>query len=100
VTCALCKQPIRGDQLTVGVTHYACEVQLTDSWRTDLDKVTAQRDQLLRLAKEATNGWACYATRKIEHDEIARLHREIEGVMGHDDWRRRPTGSSHEPTDD
>ncbi len=31
----------------------------------------------LLLAKEATNGWACYAKRKIEHDEIARLHRDI-----------------------
>lgn len=31
----------------------------------------------VRLAKEATNGWACYAKRQIEHDEIARLHREI-----------------------
>jgi len=32
----------------------------------------------LRLAKEATNGWACYAKRKAEHAEIARLHRAIE----------------------
>ena len=31
----------------------------------------------LRLAKEATNGWACYAKRESEHKEIARLHREI-----------------------
>ncbi len=31
----------------------------------------------LRLAREATNGWACYAKRKIEHDAIARLHQEI-----------------------
>lgn len=31
----------------------------------------------LRIAKEATNGWACYAKRKMEHVEIARLHREI-----------------------
>ncbi len=31
----------------------------------------------VRLAKEATNGWACYAKRKAEHDNIAHLHREI-----------------------
>jgi hypothetical protein len=31
----------------------------------------------LRLAKEATNGWACYAKRKVEHDNIAHLHHEI-----------------------
>lgn len=28
----------------------------------------------LTLAAEATNGWACYAKRNIEHDEITRLH--------------------------
>lgn len=36
----------------------------------------------LRLAKEATNGWACYAKRQAEHDEIARLHREIARLEG------------------
>lgn len=30
--------------------------------------------QALTLATEATNGWACYAKRRAEHDEIARLH--------------------------
>ena len=33
--------------------------------------------RLLRLAKRAVNGWACYARRKLEHDEIARLHAAI-----------------------
>jgi hypothetical protein len=79
--CALCKQPIQGDQRTVGVTHYACEVQLTDSWRADLDAVTKQRDDLLRIAQEATNGWACWARTKKEHDEIARLHGAIGSVQ-------------------
>jgi hypothetical protein len=31
----------------------------------------------LKLARYATNGWACFAKRKREFDEIARLHREI-----------------------
>lgn len=31
----------------------------------------------IRLAKEATNGWACYAKRKAEYENIAHLHREI-----------------------
>lgn len=31
----------------------------------------------LKLAKEATNGWACYSRTDRERDEIARLHREI-----------------------
>ena len=34
-------------------------------------------DRALRLAKEATNGWACYAKRILEYDNIAHLHREI-----------------------
>lgn len=34
-------------------------------------------DAALRLAAEATNGWACYAKRDIEHREIARLHHAI-----------------------
>jgi hypothetical protein len=34
----------------------------------------------LRLAMEATNGWACYAKRKIELDEIGRLHRELKAL--------------------
>ena len=34
----------------------------------------ATRDALLKLAREATNGWACHAKRNIEHAEIARIH--------------------------
>lgn len=34
----------------------------------------------LRLAKEATNGWACFARRETEHREIARLHQAIDVV--------------------
>jgi hypothetical protein len=34
----------------------------------------------VRLAMEATNGWACYAKRKIELDEIGRLHRELKAL--------------------
>lgn len=36
--------------------------------------------KLLTLAKEATNGWACYSKREIERDEIARLHRRIADI--------------------
>lgn len=32
---------------------------------------------LLKIAKEATNGWGCYARTKREHAEIARLHTAI-----------------------
>lgn len=48
--------------------------------RAEVQTLTAERDGLRTLAKEATNGWACYASRKIEHDEIARLHREIDAL--------------------
>lgn len=32
------------------------------------------------LAREATNGWACYAKRNIELDEIYRLHRALDAI--------------------
>lgn len=32
----------------------------------------------LKLAREATNGWACYARTNLEHKEIARLHKAID----------------------
>jgi hypothetical protein len=58
--------------LTMTRDHARIESQLTEA---------QQRIQLaLRLAKEATNGWACYATRKLEVDEIARLHKEIDDL--------------------
>jgi hypothetical protein len=34
--------------------------------------------ELVQLAKEATNGWACHAKTKREHDEITRLHTSID----------------------
>jgi len=51
------------------------------SFRTRLAATEWQRDTFRRLAKEATNGWACYATRDIEHKEISQLHREIDALM-------------------
>lgn len=46
-------------------------------WRAVAVKLGVQRYAAIRLAKEATNGWACYAKREIEHNEISRLHRAI-----------------------
>lgn len=40
----------------------------------------AQIATLVSIAKRAVNGWACYAKRQIEHEEIARLHREIDAL--------------------
>jgi hypothetical protein len=39
--------------------------------------VTDPLTEALALARRATNGWACYAKREIEHREIASLHQEI-----------------------
>ena len=39
-----------------------------------------QQERLRVLAKEAVNGWACHAKTKMEHNEIARLHREIDAL--------------------
>ncbi len=56
----------------------------------DVAALRAELDRMRTLAKEATNGWACYAKRKIEHDGIARLHREIDALAS--------TPPSQEPT--
>lgn len=74
MNCGLCKQPIRGDERYV-TDHYKCSADLHQSFRDDIS-------ELLRIAKEATNGWACYAKRQIEHDEIARLHAAIAEAEG------------------
>ena len=34
----------------------------------------------ISLGRQATNGWACYARTKLEHDDISRLHRELESA--------------------
>lgn len=56
-----------------------CNCGFADALRAALIPVPREPElrEALRLAKEATNGWACHAKRQIEHDEIARLHREI-----------------------
>ncbi len=66
--------------------HYAPESDIAELRRLQAEleaacadgaKAIEQRDGLLRLAKEATNGWACHARTQREHTEIARLHQEI-----------------------
>jgi len=37
--------------------------------------------EALTVCRFAVNGWGCYATRKAEHDEIARIHREIARIQ-------------------
>lgn len=39
-----------------------------------------QCDQALRLARQATKGWACYARTKAERGELARLRAGIDKV--------------------
>lgn len=62
-------------------------------WRQVAQGLGVEVARMKRLAKEATNGWACHATRKREHDEIARLHREIDAHVAEfgegDDIRAR-----------
>lgn len=55
------------------------EVEEIERVKRDL---LAQHDTLIQIAKEATNGWACYAKRVIELDEIARLHAAIAKAEG------------------
>jgi hypothetical protein len=43
----------------------------------------SEQDQLaaaVKLAREAANGWACYAKRRREHEEITRIHRALDEI--------------------
>lgn len=48
--------------------------------RATLSALSPHSERAIRLAKEAVNGWACYAKKNVEHDEIARLHSEIANI--------------------
>lgn len=50
MTCGLCKQPIRGDERYT-TDHYQCGADLTQSWRTDLDAMTARAKAAERRAQ-------------------------------------------------
>jgi hypothetical protein len=83
--CGICYHPLdRCSHCDVGAAC-ACQHDGRGTLVNECEehqKIRDERDALLRLAKHATNGWACYASRKIEHDEIARLHRDIAAVEG------------------
>ena len=76
------------------------EIRLFDAALDMLASAAAERephDVVLRLAKEATNGWACYAKRKIEHEEIARLHREIAAATAREPVALPPAAPASAP---
>lgn len=73
-----------------GCVVQAAEVALANELKarsTLLSSLTAagegesDREILRKAAKEATNGWACFARTKREHAEIARLHGVIDAVV-------------------
>lgn len=37
--------------------------------------------EAIRLAKMATNGWACFARTAIEHDAVTKLHQDIDALL-------------------
>lgn len=59
--------------------------------RSRAEVAEAECGRLRLLATEATNGWACYAKREIEHAEIARLHQALTST---------PASPSPKPGDD
>lgn len=42
--------------------------------QAEIERLKTDKATLLKAALNATNGWACYAKRDIEHNEIQRLH--------------------------
>lgn len=58
------------------------QAHLSEKGNAEHAEAALQEARRLRvLAKEATNGWGCYAKRDVEHTEIARLHREIDATV-------------------
>jgi hypothetical protein len=45
---------------------------------------------LVKLAREAANGWACYAKRPIELNEIGRIHRALDELSAALDAQQEP----------
>jgi hypothetical protein len=50
------------------------------AWAEYMSLLLDERDEARKLARQATNGWACYATREVEHDDIARIHRVLDAM--------------------
>lgn len=57
------------------------EFELREIAEARIQQLTEALAKATTLAKEATNGWACYARTNLEHNEIARLHREIDAAL-------------------
>jgi len=70
---------------TERVQHLLTTIDVERTGRKEAEeevvRLTTQADTLARLAKEATNGWACFARRKAEFDGIAKLHDDIDAAL-------------------
>jgi len=55
-------------------------VWMADFAAEAIDASAGKLAAALCVAREATNGWACFATRKAEHVDIARLHHQIDAL--------------------
>jgi hypothetical protein len=53
---------------------------LVQNLRAERDALKAELATAVRLAREATNGWAAHASRNREHNEISRLHLAISAL--------------------
>lgn len=62
------------------IEAYSEDGSLHESVSREIESLQAALQRALSLARHATNGWACYAKRKPELDEIGRLHRELDAM--------------------
>lgn len=70
-TCSLHQQPLI--RLCVQCVEGAALAALQEALHA--------QNLALTLAKQATNGWACYARTNAEHNEITRLHAELDQCL-------------------
>jgi hypothetical protein len=82
--CYDCGQLTSGDcgkhgPKTFSIAPYMAAAIMTVN-KEEAERQHARSEQLRFLAKQAVNGWACYARTKHEHAEIARLHAAIDAL--------------------
>jgi hypothetical protein len=80
-----------------GEARIALNCFYAEALAAEVRRLREERTTALTLATFATNGWGCHARTNKEHDEIARLHREIRAMHVAAIWPETNPGTSEHP---
>ena len=80
----LIKESLEPDNYTLSAMAMRNLIEDAERWQAFAEAETARADAAEAradaakwIAKQAINGWACFAKREDEHEDISRLHREL-----------------------